>query len=161
MVNGRILFNLTLLACSAWGYFAASALPAAYLPGQIGPGFFPSTVAGLGVLVMVFILIGDLRNARAINAVAPGRVDKKPGIGAAAVVVLLVVYIQMIEPFGFRIATAIFLFLGILICHFTLDSDQSRPMFPLRFVGISALTASVVTLVTYAVFTYGFGLNLP
>lgn len=160
-MSGRILFNLMLLACSAWGYIAASALPAAYSPGQIGPGFFPSTVAGLGVLVMLAILIGDLRSARALNASVPDRIDKKSSIGAVTIVVLLIGYIQMIEPFGFRIATAIFLFLAILVCHVILESDQTPPIFPLRFVGIAALIASAITLVTYAIFTYGFGLNLP
>lgn len=161
MVNGRILFDLTLLACSGWGFFAARSLPPAFSPGQIGPGFFPASVAGLGVLVMFVILVGDLRRTRSVNGSVVPEIGKTAGLGALVVVVLLVAYIQLIEPIGFRFATTLFLFLGILTCHFTLETDQARPLLSLRFVGLAALTATVVTLATYTVFTQGFGLNLP
>lgn len=161
MVNGRILFDLTLLVCSGWGFFTARALPPAYSSGQIGPGFFPATVAGLGIVVMAAILFGDLRMARTLRDNTLPEIGRRAGIGALAVVGLLVAYIQAIEPIGFRFATGLFLFLGILICHATLETSETVPSFSPRFVGIAALTALAVTLVTYTVFTQGFGLNLP
>ncbi|AML50454.1 tripartite tricarboxylate transporter TctB family protein [Falsihalocynthiibacter arcticus] len=157
MINSRILFNLTLLVSSALGFVMARDLPPAFSPGQIGPGFFPTIVAALGVLAMIAILINDLRST---EAAAPNPIGKKAGLGAIAIVGLLVGYILLIAPLGFRISTALFLFFGILVCSLTMSTDQTDRLLAAKPIGIAALTAIVITLVTYSIFTYGFGLNL-
>ncbi|MEM5503178.1 tripartite tricarboxylate transporter TctB family protein [Ahrensia kielensis] len=157
MINGRILFNLTLLICSAQGFVLARDLPPAFSPGQIGPGLFPTIVAGLGVLAMIAILIGDLRNGGNAPSSPIGR---RAGLGAIAIVGLLIGYIFLIALLGFRISTALFLFLGITVCSLTTATDQTERSLTPKSFGIAALTATVITLVTYSIFTYGFGLNL-
>lgn len=160
MAKGRIFFDFMLLACAAWAFSSGNKLPEAYTAGEIGPGFFPTVVAGLGILIVSGILWEDIKAARQSNAPDIKSIDLKTALGAVAIFAVLVLYIIMVQSFGFLLSTMPFLFIAMMICNVILESDGGKTFFDLRF-GVTAAIASILsTFVTYAVFSYGFGLNL-
>lgn len=159
MLNGRILFDLTLLSGAVWAFVLSRALPASHSSGPIGPSFFPSVVCALGILVLLGALWQDIRAGT--NEEGDAMVlNKKKALCAMLVFALLIGYIILIPAIGFRLSTIMFLFIAILICDFGMTEDRDRLLPDVRFSLIAAGAALVSTLLTHAVFTYGFGLNL-
>lgn len=160
MAKGRIFFDFLLLACAAWAFSSGRKLPEAYTAGQIGSGFFPTVVAGLGVLVILGILWEDIKAVRQSNAPEVSRINLKTALGAVAIFAVLVLYIIMVQSVGFLVSTAPFLFTAMMICNVILEPAGGKAFFDFRFGLKAAIAAILSTLVTYAVFSYGFGLNL-
>ncbi|WP_353476068.1 tripartite tricarboxylate transporter TctB family protein (plasmid) [Salipiger sp. H15] len=160
LLSGRILFDLVLLAGAAWGLWQAQLLPPAFGGGDIGPADFPRAVLILGLLALLEVLRQDLRGAlRGTDAQAGP--PHLPGILAALTVGgLLVLYVLLLEPLGFLPATAAFLMCCILTCSRFLERPEGRAGWGRVLLG-AAVTSVLATGLSYAVFTYGFGLIFP
>jgi putative tricarboxylic transport membrane protein len=137
----------------------AKSLPEAFGPGQIGPGDFPAGVMFLAMICLLPILLNDLRSVRDPSGGADN-IGMAETLGVTATCALLVGYIVMLEPLGFLVSTAIFLFGAVLSCSWFLDRPADTAGW--RRLSISALILAVAgSGLTYAVFTYGFGLIFP
>jgi hypothetical protein len=124
----------------AWGAtqysFGASARP--------GPGYFPF---GLGILLAV---LGAIIVFKAMTIASPGG-DR---IGAVAWRPLLLI-VGAVALFGFTLPTlGMFISLPVLIVIASFASDE--------FSWVAALiNAAVLTIFSWAVFTWGLGLTIP
>ena len=163
MINGRIIFDVVILAITGWAFSAAQAFPESFMQEHITSSFFPSIVSGLLMVLMLNVLWTDFRELRT-HGESVEKMDPRSAFGALAVLALLVIYIFLIEGIGFRLATMVFLFAAMMVSHITLtkaDDDQLKNLLPSKRYTLSAALASVVvTLLTHAVFVHGFGLSL-
>ncbi len=159
LISGRVVFDLALLAMMTWGLMEATSLPAAFGPGQIGPGGFPSGVLVLAILCLLPVLLSDLRAVRAPKH-GTDMIGMAETLGVIATCALLAGYIMLLDQLGFLVSTSIFLFLAVLSCSWFLDRPADAAGW--RRLSISALILALAgSGLTYAVFTYGFGLIFP
>ena len=163
-MHGRILFDLVLIAAGVAGAVEARAMTGF---GPLGPGDFPAATMGLGSVLMIAILTQDLAALRR-TARAPGARTSSPpgpeacgrgGIGAAAMVGLLSLFILLLAPLGFLPAATGFLFLAALLCDWIEGAEHQTGHGPrvLRAAVFAPLAAGL----SWAVFTHGFGLIFP
>lgn len=162
LVSGRVVFDLVLLAGAAWGLIQARALPAAFGPGQIGPGDFPSAVIVIAIIAILAVLFQDLRTLRQDQEPKKGetRIGLSESLGISSIAILLVAYIAVLEALGFLVATTVFLFLTLLACTWFLDRPQGAAAWR-RLLIVAAVIAIAGSGLSFAVFTYGFGLIFP
>ncbi|KAB0547017.1 tripartite tricarboxylate transporter TctB family protein [Pseudomonas argentinensis] len=119
----------------------------------IDAAFVPYVLAifmcGLGVLQLVF----GFRNAPAADAPAD---DKKGEVSEYGTVIktlaLIAAYIATLEPIGFPIVTAIYLYLQFIVL-----TPHGQKIGHLTY----AITAIVSAIVIYLIFRQGFDLMLP
>ncbi|SES42581.1 Tripartite tricarboxylate transporter TctB family protein [Tranquillimonas rosea] len=163
VLSGRVVFDLVLLAGAVWGLVQARSLPAAFGPGQIGPGDFPAAVMIIAIVALLAVLWQDLRASREEPRAEEGsteRVGLAETFGVLATGVLLAGYIALLEPLGFLASTVAFLFLAVLSCTWFLDRPDSGAAWG-RLLLSAAVLAVAGTGLSYVVFTYGFGLIFP
>ncbi|KMK68967.1 tripartite tricarboxylate transporter TctB family protein [Puniceibacterium sp. IMCC21224] len=159
LISGRIVFDLVLLATMAWGLMEAISLPEAFGPGQVGPGDFPAGVMILAILFLLAVLLNDLRALRDPSD-GTDNIGMAETLGVTATCALLLGYIVLLEPLGFLASTMIFLFVAVLSCSWLIDRPADAAGW--RRLSVSALVLALAgSGLTYAVFTYGFGLIFP
>lgn len=112
-----------------------------------GPRFFPLIVVSLWLLLSVVYLAQHLvKVLRSGNGLSAERFDH--ALGAAALVVLLVVYAYVLDPVGYWISTSLF-FIG------SARAMGSRQLARDAVIGIG------LALFVYLSFTHALGVHLP
>src|SRR5579885_3522650 len=132
--------GLICLAVSIFLLYLTLGLPPAVMV-PIGPAFYPRLVLSLLALLSVILVGLDLRQARlARGTAAAGQAPNYRLVLATFIEFGL--YIALLPPFGFRIAT----FLFVLALQVTLEWPQSGKRWMLA-IGVAAATSIVCHLV--------------
>src|SRR5579885_139355 len=132
--------GLICLAVSIFLLYLTLGLPPAVMV-PIGPAFYPRLVLSLLALLSVILVGLDLRQARlARGTPAAGQAPNYRLVLATFIEFGL--YIALLPPFGFRIAT----FLFVLALQVTLEWPQSGKRWMLA-IGVAAATSIVCHLV--------------
>jgi|SRR5579875_188371 putative tricarboxylic transport membrane protein len=139
--------GLICLAVSIFLLYLTLGLPPAVMV-PIGPAFYPRLVLSLLALLSVILVGLDLRQARLARGTAAAA-PAAPAAGQApnyrlvlATFIEFGLYIALLPPFGFRIAT----FLFVLALQVTLEWPQSGKRWMLA-IGVAAATSIVCHLV--------------
>jgi putative tricarboxylic transport membrane protein len=146
-VEGRPLISadritaLVLIICFAIYGLEGHALQSTLGVDVVGPGFFPSSIAILGVAMAAILLFAPA---------APTNKGPSAAVHMRAIlpIVLMLIYVLSLDTIGFPIATAIFLTIMI------------------RYLGAptwwgAALFAIAGTAAAYLIFAYGLNVRLP
>jgi hypothetical protein len=159
MLSRDGIAGLVCLAISLWLLALTIWLPPATMV-PIGPAFYPRIVLSLMAFLSALLLVLDLvgRRRRQVAAATPA-----PGISAAPVLspnyqlvfrtfIEFGIYIALLPPLGFRIAT----FLFVLALQVTLEMPRDRTRWLLTVV-----VAIATSLVCYYVFEDYLSVLLP
>ncbi|REC96458.1 tripartite tricarboxylate transporter TctB family protein [Kushneria indalinina] len=157
------LFHLVLLALAGWFLQQAWHLPANAAGGSLSPAFFPRAISSAIVLLLLISMVRGLiagtlltRDATNEEATAPAWV---PVVAWGAVALLLVFYAMLLEPLGYVISTALFLFLCVAIV--SVLSRQRGESIAIGRVLMLALFAATVSVAIFLIFSVGFEIVLP
>lgn len=156
-LNGRIAFDIFLLAAAGFGLWRSTLLPQGGGISLIGPADFPAAICALAIVALFGVLIQDLRAVK--TAAGATRLGSRQIAAVATIVALLALYILLLQPLGFVVSTIGFLFAAILTAAWFLKDETGFDLG--RSVLIAAATAVTATLTTVVVFSYGFGLYFP
>jgi hypothetical protein len=127
--------------------------PAAIVP--IGPAFYPRVVLSILMLLSVILIALDIRAMRAqpAPATAPAAADPSPNYRLVlATFIEFGLYILLLPPLGFRIAT----FLFVLSLQVTLEWPRS----PRHWV-LTIVIAAATSIVCYLIFQNYLSVLLP
>ena len=108
---------------------------------RMGPGYFPTLVGGLLMILGAFVFIRGL----VIPGQKPGNFHFRP----------LILVLTSMVLFGFALES-----LGLMIAIFTLVFFSSLGGNEFRFRGVLIL-AAILALGSFLVFIYGLGLQIP
>ncbi|GHC32823.1 hypothetical protein GCM10010082_29200 [Kushneria pakistanensis] len=157
------LFHLVLLALAGWFLQEAWNLPANAAGGSLSPAFFPraisSAIAILLLISMVRGLVAGTLLARDTSDEAATSPAWVPVLAWGAVALLLVLYAVLLEPLGYVVSTALFLFLCVAII--SVLSRQRGDGIPMVRVLMLALFSAVVSVAIFLIFSVGFEIVLP
>lgn len=124
------------------------AIPASLRASLVNARFMPYLLGGaMTVLGIAQILVGSM--APASERAAKKKTDHRALLLSAA---LMVLYVVFIEPAGFIVTSAVYLF-----AEFWLLTPPDKPRRPLLYLGI----AVIGPVLTYFIFRYGFDMLLP
>jgi len=140
MIAGVGLIVLAL----GYGYYT-SILPARTLPNTPGPQFFPYIITALLLVFSAALLIQGLMAASAANQ---PRVDPATRVKIAALIGALAVYLIVLQPLGFILASIPF-FAVLMVIY-----DERRPW-------MLAAGSIATTLIIYFLFRHAFTILLP
>lgn len=129
--------------------------PAAIVP--IGPAFYPRVVLSIVMLLSVILIALDLRAMRMARATAAATPARAAGPAANYRLVLATfvefgLYILLLPPLGFRLAT----FLFVLSLQVTLEWPRSR-----KHWALAVVVAAATSLVCYLIFQDYLSVLLP
>jgi hypothetical protein len=147
-VQGRPLISadritaLVLIICFAIYGLEGHALQSALGVDVVGPGFFPSAIAILGIAMGAILLLSPE------SAPAVGKKKEERHLSAMLPVGLMLVYVLSLTTIGFPIATVIFLTIMI------------RCLGAPTWWG-AALFGLAGTAITVLIFVYGLNVRLP
>lgn len=157
------LFHLVLLALAGWFLQEAWNLPANAAGGSLSPAFFPRAISSaIAILLLISMVRGLIagtllaRDASDDAATTPGWV---PVVGWCGVALLLVLYATLLEPLGYVISTALFLFLCVAMV--SVLSRQTGERIAIGRVLMLALFSAVVSVAIFLIFSVGFEIVLP
>jgi putative tricarboxylic transport membrane protein len=151
----RTIMSAGVLAVSLFYFiYALLCIESRHVRGVPDSGFIPRIVGGLLVILSVIMTVSDFRrNQREPDEASS--TEKKENRNVLGTAVLLLVYICLIEPLGFLIASVLYLFAQFL--YLTEVSNLRRPKtYVLYFV-----IALVVSTGIYYLFLNVFHLILP
>ena len=157
------LFHLVLLALAGWFLQEAWNLPANAAGGSLSPAFFPRAISSA---IAILLLISMVRGLMAGTLLASDASDDAataprwvPVVGWCGVALLLVLYATLLEPLGYVISTALFLF--ICVAMVSVLSRQSGERIAMGRVFMLALFSAVVSVAIFLIFSVGFEIVLP
>lgn len=157
------LFHLVLLALAGWFLQEAWNLPANAAGGSLSPAFFPRAISSA---IAILLLISMVRGLMAGTLLASDASDDAataprwvPVVGWCGVALLLVLYATLLEPLGYVISTALFLF--ICVAMVSVLSRQSGEHIAMGRVLMLALFSAVVSVAIFLIFSVGFEIVLP
>jgi uncharacterized membrane protein YidH (DUF202 family) len=148
--SAKDIISGAVLLLFAVGVFIYALQIPVIVPIDIGSGFFPKVVAVLLGIVSLPILVGGLRRyVKEKDAMRTGQYVNAFGVTAS--IASMVVYIVLLDYFGFFIASVLYLFAQFSILALNDRKTMIR-------IGILSLS---VPIVVYMVFVYGFDMILP
>jgi hypothetical protein len=141
--------GLVCLAVSVWLLLLTRGLPPAIMV-PIGPAFYPRVVLSILALLSIILIGLDVLGAaqrRAASVAVPGVAGPRPNyLLVLATFVEFGLYIALLPPLGFRIAT----FLFVLALQLTLELPQSWQRWALAvIVAIATALACHLVFETY------------
>ncbi|WP_163268888.1 tripartite tricarboxylate transporter TctB family protein [Chelativorans alearense] len=138
----RLLLPLFLLVLTTIYVVATFRITPQFSEGLVGPRFLPLLAALLTYAALVHVIRRELAS------------DDESGKGAfwqpVAVVLATAAYIALFKPFGYSLATLLYVYALFHIFHY----QQGRPLRRLLY-------AIAVTAVFYGLFALVFGIRLP
>lgn len=141
----NIVAGAVLLAFSAGYAWLANALPERSLPNTPGPSFFPLVVIALVAVLSAALLVQGIAALRARDeSIRPGKVSPVAALAIAA----FLVYLALLPVAGFVVAGIAF-FAALMFLY-----GSRRPLH-------IALASTILPVVLFAVFRYGFQIGLP
>ncbi|WP_438767113.1 tripartite tricarboxylate transporter TctB family protein [Kushneria sp. TE3] len=157
------LFHLVLLALAGWFLQQAWHLPANAAGGSLSPAFFPRAISSA---IAILLLISMVRGLIAGTLLARDTSDKPssspawvPVVGWCAVALLLVLYAALLEPLGYVLSTAGFIFLCVALV--SVLARQPGESIAIGRVLMLALFSAVVSVAIFLIFSVGFEIVLP
>ena len=157
------LFHLVLLALAGWFLQQAWHLPANAAGGSLSPAFFPRAISSaIAILLLISLIRGLIAGtllARETRDDAARVSAWGPVVAWGGVVLLLVLYAALLEPMGYVISTALFLFLCVAMVS-VLSHQRGESIRPVRVLML-ALFSAVVSVSIFLIFSVGFEIVLP
>lgn len=157
------LFHLVLLALAGWFLQQAWHLPANAAGGSLSPAFFPRAIS---LSIVILLLISMIRGLIAGTLLARDVSDSDnatpawvPVVAWCAIALLLVLYALFLEPLGYVVSTALFLFLCVAIVS-VLSHQRGDAIRPVRVLML-ALFSAAVSVAIFLIFSVGFEIVLP
>lgn len=147
---GNLLVGLGILALGAYFTYGAFSIEVATSYSRVGPRVFPFLVAA-GLLVCGALLVVQALRGQEIASEAGEDVDLSVPpdyFAVGGVVVTLVVYVLLLEPLGFALASAV-LFWGVAFA------------FGSRHYGRDIAVGLILSFTAYLAFSRLLGLTLP
>lgn len=132
---------LILIVCFAIYGLEGHALQSTLGVDVVGPGFFPSSIAVLGIAVGVILLLSPA-------APKKNKTGSAAHVRAVLPILFMLVYVLSLETIGFPIATAVFL--TVMIRYLGATSWRSAALF--------AVAGSALAML---IFAYGLDVRLP
>ncbi len=152
----RTILSAGILAVSLFYFlYALFCIESRHVRGVPDSAFIPSIVGGAMVLLSVVMTLDDFKKDRAAAGTEERKAEKKENLNVLGTAVLLLVYISLIEPLGFLIASVLYLFVQFL---YLTPSDKLKKPKTYVVYGLIALVASGGI---YFLFLNVFNLILP
>lgn len=153
----RTILSAGILAVSLFYFiYALFCIESHHVRGVPDSGFFPQIIGVLLVVLSAVLTVKDFRLDRHGAASESGsKAPKKEGWNVLGTAVLLLVYIFLIEPLGFLIASTLYLFVQFL---YLTDTAKLRSW---KTYILYLLIAALVSAGIYYLFLYAFNLILP
>lgn len=164
LFNDNIFEALLFIAIAAILFLGSLGITSRSASGEIGSAFFPRFVAAILLICSIFPLIKGIKKYRQGviddhgTKYAPEDKDSLTGINKATelypkqlTIVLIILYAITMEPLGFIISTALYLFLQMVVL--SKPHERNYVMF--------VILSIVVPVIMYYVFAKGFQTFLP
>ena len=151
----RTSMSAGVLAVSLFYFiYALLCIESRHVRGVPDSGFIPRIVGGMLVILSIVMTVSDFRKNRR-EPEEPSSSEKKESRNVLGTAVLLLVYIFLIEPLGFLIASTLYLFAQFL--YLTDVQKLRRPKTYLLYFVIALLVSAGI----YYLFLNVFHLILP
>ena len=152
----RTILSAGILAVSLFYFlYALFCIESRHVRGVPDSAFIPSIVGGAMVLLSAVMTLDDFKKDHMADGKEEKKAEKKENLNVLGTAVLLLVYICLIEPLGFLIASVLYLFAQFL---YLAPADKLKKLRTYVVYGLIALVASGGI---YVLFLNVFHLILP